>query len=198
MADKENKAPEAGQKLAGKPGRRLRPKGYYYGPVGFSMLLCPLGTPTRLKASLPEDPEKLRKKCKSAEDVFVFTAKPKQKPKNTRKPDCTLMWGDDEDAEPQCVDGEQGIKRDLQKPPGFAEIDDGAEQQMLAEAPDEGFESDKENQVNLESLFQAQTQEGPEHDGDDDDEGLECDCGYWAHRKALKAAGCIPSRENTS
>ena len=95
MEDKENQIPEAGQKDAGRPKRRLHPKGYYHGVVDFSKPLYLLGAPTSLRESLPEEPEKLRRKYKPAENLFVFTAKPKQK--STRKPACTLMWGAEED-----------------------------------------------------------------------------------------------------
>ena len=64
--------------------------------MGFFMPPVP---PPSLRESLPEDPENLRIKCRSAEALFLFTTKPKQPLKSAKKSSCTLMWGDDEDEE---------------------------------------------------------------------------------------------------
>ncbi|XP_078245957.1 uncharacterized protein LOC140705577 [Pogona vitticeps] len=171
MAEKENKVPEPVHKPAGKTRRRLQPKAYYNGPVGFSSPLCPLGNPASLKNSLPKDPEKLTREVKPAEDVFVFSAKANPKQKNTRKLACTMLWGDEED-------DEQGIKRDL---PVHG---NGPEQQVLAQPPDEGFESAEENASFLDKTFILE-------------DGLECDC-FYGPTAHLESSGFIVSREKPS
>ena len=112
---------------------------------------------------LPEDPENLRRKCKSAEDLFVFTAKPKQKPKSTRKPACTLMWGDDEDDGLECDCGYGPNRNDLKSAedvdgcmlvkPDFVEDAIGPEALTVEEVPDDGFESYAEEQVSQVRTF---------------------------------------------
>uniref|UniRef100_A0ABM5FYK8 Uncharacterized protein n=1 Tax=Pogona vitticeps TaxID=103695 RepID=A0ABM5FYK8_9SAUR len=193
MEDKENQLPRTSQKAPVKAKRCLHPQGYHYGPLGFSKPLCHLGPPASLRGMLPEDPVNLKRKYWSAEDIFVLTAKPKQKPKSTRKLACTLMWGDDEEDGLECDCG-QWSQRALQKSTGdalklaedvdgcvlaktgFAGNANGPEDLMVEEASGEVFESDAEHQVSQEK---AQ---------DDEDNELECDCGHGPNRTDLKSA----------
>uniref|UniRef100_A0ABM5G4H7 Uncharacterized protein n=1 Tax=Pogona vitticeps TaxID=103695 RepID=A0ABM5G4H7_9SAUR len=191
--------PEAeSQKATVKAKRCLCPQGYYQGLVGSSKPLCPLGPPASLRGMLPENPENLRK-CKSAENLFVFTAKPEQKPKSTRKLDCTLMWGDDEEEDELQYNCGQWSKRALQKPtgdalksaedvdgcvlakPGFAGDADGPEDLMEEEISDEGFESDAQHQISQEKAR------------DDEDDELECNGGHGPNGTDLKSADNVVS-----